>query len=70
MQLDNLSRSHLSEHDLMEEIRLRGVEDISEVARAYKERNGEISVIKKKPEPKVVEVAIREGVQTIRIEVR
>jgi uncharacterized membrane protein YcaP (DUF421 family) len=70
MQLDNLRHSHLSEHDLMEEIRLRGVEDIGAVARAYKERNGEISLIAKKPTPQVVEVAVREGVQTIRIELR
>jgi uncharacterized membrane protein YcaP (DUF421 family) len=70
LQFDNLRRSHLSVHDVMEELRLHGVEDLSEVARAYKERNGEISVIQKKPTPQVVEVAIREGIQTIRIEFR
>jgi uncharacterized membrane protein YcaP (DUF421 family) len=70
MQLDNLRRSHLSEHDLMEELRLDGLEDISEVAHAYKERNGEISVIKKKPAPQAIDVAVHEGVQTVRIEFR
>jgi uncharacterized membrane protein YcaP (DUF421 family) len=70
LQYDNLRRSHLSEHDVMEELRLHGLEDLSEVARAYKERNGEISIIKKKPAPQVVEIAVREGVQTIHIEFR
>ena len=65
-QPENLRRSHISDHDLMESIRLRGVEDLDQVAHAYKERNGEISVIAKKP--KVVEVPVREGVQTVRIE--
>jgi uncharacterized membrane protein YcaP (DUF421 family) len=42
---DALRSSHLSEHDLFEGLRLHGVEDLSRVVRAYKERNGEISVI-------------------------
>jgi uncharacterized membrane protein YcaP (DUF421 family) len=45
MQADSMRRSHISEHDLQEELRLHGVEDIRRVKRAYKERNGEISVI-------------------------
>jgi uncharacterized membrane protein YcaP (DUF421 family) len=46
---DNLSRSHFSEHDLMEAIRVKtNVEDLAQVHHAYKERNGEISVILKK----------------------
>ena len=45
LQLDNMRRSHISSHDLEEAMRLKGVEDIREVRRAYKERNGEISVI-------------------------
>jgi len=36
---------------------------------AYLERNGGISVIPRKPEPRVLEVAVEEGVQTVRIEV-
>jgi uncharacterized membrane protein YcaP (DUF421 family) len=70
MQFDNMRRSHLSEHDVMEELRLKGIEEISDVAHAYKERNGEISVIRRKPEPQVIDVAVREGVQTVRIEFR
>ena len=42
----NMRRSHISSHDLEEALRLEGVDDIHHVRRAYKERNGEISVIK------------------------
>lgn len=46
---DNLNRSHFSENDLMEAIRTKtNEEDIQRVHHAYKERNGEISVILKK----------------------
>ena len=45
-QSHNMRVSHISLHDVEEAMRLRGIEDIREVRRAYKERNGEISVIK------------------------
>lgn len=43
---DRLRQSHISTHDLEAALRLQGVESLSEVKRAYKERNGEISVIR------------------------
>ena len=58
---------HISPHDLIEELRLNGVNDISEVKQAYKERNGEISVIKRINPPQILEVAVKDGVQTVRI---
>ena len=67
-QHENMRRSHLSEHDVMEEVRLKGIDDISQVTHAYKERNGEVSVIQRKPKPQVVDIAVRDGVQTVRIE--
>jgi uncharacterized membrane protein YcaP (DUF421 family) len=42
----SMASSNVSEHDLMEQLRLNGVEDIRCVAKAFKERSGEISVIK------------------------
>lgn len=42
---DNMRRSHISESDLHEELRLRGIDDIHRVKRAYVERSGAISVI-------------------------
>lgn len=43
----NLRRAHLSREDLLEALRLNGAANLHEVALACKERNGEISVIKK-----------------------
>jgi uncharacterized membrane protein YcaP (DUF421 family) len=65
----NMAHSHISAGDLEEHLRLQGVEDLSQVKEARKERSGEISVIKR-AEAKVVEVSVAEGVQTVRIEVR
>jgi uncharacterized membrane protein YcaP (DUF421 family) len=41
-----LAKSHISDHDLLSQMRLAGIRDLSEVAEAYKERNGEISFIR------------------------
>ena len=44
--MENMRHSHISIDDLWEELRLNGVEDLSKVKSAYKERNGQVSVIK------------------------
>jgi uncharacterized membrane protein YcaP (DUF421 family) len=62
--------SHITEHDLLEQMRLRGVGDLKDVRAAYKERNGEISVIKKEKRPRIFDVAVHDGVQTVRIALR
>ena len=64
-----LRRSHMTDRDLWEDLRGEGVSDLSEVAEARLERNGQISVIKAETPPKVVEVRVAEGVQTVRIEI-
>jgi len=61
--------SHISPHDLEEAVRLKGLETIDEVHLAYKERNGEVSVIERKKSPKILEVSVQDGVQTVRIEI-
>jgi uncharacterized membrane protein YcaP (DUF421 family) len=43
--LENMLRHHISTHDLDEALRLKGVDDVTQVRRAYKERNGEVSVL-------------------------
>jgi uncharacterized membrane protein YcaP (DUF421 family) len=43
----NLLACHISPHDLSEALRLHGVSDVAEVATAFKERNGDVSVVKK-----------------------
>ncbi|MCE9608555.1 MAG: DUF421 domain-containing protein [Planctomycetia bacterium] len=45
-----MREAHISGHDLEEGLRLNGIENFAEVKYAYKERNGEISVIKTKPD--------------------
>jgi len=65
----NLRRSHISEEDLLGELRLQGVESCAQVERAFKERNGEVSVIKKRGGIRVVDVVVAAGVQTVRVEV-
>lgn len=64
---DAMRRSHISHHDLMEHLRLNGVDNVEQVREAYKERNGEISVIKRGGAPHVIDVVVDEGVQTVRI---
>jgi uncharacterized membrane protein YcaP (DUF421 family) len=67
---ENMHKSHIGENDLMSALRTHGqVLDISEVKVAHFERNGDISVIRKAREPQIVEVAVQEGVQKVRIEI-
>lgn len=44
-----LRREYLTEEDLMSQIRLKGVLELSEVRRAYMEPDGDISVIRRRP---------------------
>ena len=64
----NLRHSHISEQDLLGELRLQGVESCEAVKQAFKERNGEVSVIKKS-NPRVIDVAVERGVQTVRLQI-
>jgi uncharacterized membrane protein YcaP (DUF421 family) len=64
-----MRRNHISTGDLIEMLRFRGrLADPKGVEMAYLERNGEISAIPSHREPRVVDVGVREGVQTIRVE--
>jgi len=65
----NLRKAHISEHDLLESLRMHVFsDDLSRMKAAYKERSGEIGFVKREPTPKVVEIAVQAGVQTVRIE--
>jgi uncharacterized membrane protein YcaP (DUF421 family) len=68
LQWDNMRRSHITEHDLREELRLNAnIEDFNDVKAAYKERSGEVGVVRRQSEPKIVEIAVEAGVQTVRV---
>ena len=63
-----LRRAHMTEHDLWEDLRGKGITDLKHVTEARLERSGQVSVSKAAHAPKVVEVNVAEGVQTVRIE--
>lgn len=67
---EGMRSKSLSERDLEEALRLKAsLTDCKDVEEARFERNGDISVVKKKSEPRVVEISVRDGVQTVRIEI-
>ncbi|HEX2223467.1 MAG TPA: YetF domain-containing protein [Thermoanaerobaculia bacterium] len=68
---DSLRKHRLSQGDLEEALRLHAsVKDLGQIEEARYERNGDISFVKKsKREPKVVEIQVENGVQTVRIEI-
>jgi uncharacterized membrane protein YcaP (DUF421 family) len=67
---DAMTNAAVTEDDLELGLRKRGeTTDVSKIRLARLERNGDISVIPKDEEdPKVLEVKVEDGVQTIRIE--
>lgn len=60
--------AHLSEHDLWEDLRQEGVDDLARVARGRLERSGKVSVIRAETPPKIVSINVADGVQTVRVE--
>ncbi len=64
---DGMREASLSQNDLDQALREQGVSDPSGVRRAVMERDGTISVIKATSEPRVLDVAVEDGVQTVRI---
>lgn len=71
---DEMRKSHLTEHDLRQAIRLNaGHDDPSRVRAAYLERNGDISIISSDDqsgrEARVVDIRVEDGVQFVRIRV-
>jgi uncharacterized membrane protein YcaP (DUF421 family) len=64
-----MRQSHISMNDLLEQLRLNGVDEVRQVRLAYKERNGEISVIRRPATCCVLEIPVQEGVQKVRVEI-
>lgn len=65
---DAMRKSNMSEDDLLGALRLQGnVANRERVKEARLERSGDLSVIKAEGAPKVVEISVSEGVQTVRI---
>jgi uncharacterized membrane protein YcaP (DUF421 family) len=67
---DNMRKSHISEHDLLEELRLgANIDDLSQVQSAFKERSGRVGIVKRPTQLQVLEINVQDGVQTIRVEI-
>ncbi len=70
VQRDEMRRASITSKDLTEALRLRtNQSDPGKVKRAYLERNGSISIIPYEQDAHVLEVSVRDGVQTVRIEI-
>ena len=68
LQHGGMRESHITRMDLEQALREDGREpDLSRVRRAYLERDGSISVIPREEGPRVLEVSVADGVQTVRI---
>jgi uncharacterized membrane protein YcaP (DUF421 family) len=71
VQRDGMREGNITENDLKQAIRLNTSHtDPSKIKLAYLERDGSISVIPFKGEPRVVDVSIKDGVQTVRVELQ
>jgi uncharacterized membrane protein YcaP (DUF421 family) len=72
IQWDAMRKSHISEHDLIQSLRLNGGHaDPSRVKQAVLERNGDISLIAddQADEPRILDVRVEDGVQIVRIQI-
>jgi uncharacterized membrane protein YcaP (DUF421 family) len=68
IQEGGLREAKLSANDLKQALRLQvGDPDPSRIKRAYMERNGKISIVPFKTEPKILDVSVEDGVKSIRI---
>jgi uncharacterized membrane protein YcaP (DUF421 family) len=68
---DGLRKHRVSQGDLEEALRLHAsVKELDQIDEARYERNGDISFVKKqRDEPRVLEIKVENGVQTVRIEI-
>jgi uncharacterized membrane protein YcaP (DUF421 family) len=69
IQQQGVRRAGVSTHDLEQALRLQAqATDPAKAKLAYLERNGSISVIPFTSEPRIIDVAVADGVQTVRIQ--
>ncbi|MEP7214424.1 MAG: YetF domain-containing protein [Acidobacteriota bacterium] len=65
-----MQSARLTENDLTQALRMQNNHtDPAIIKTAYLERSGQISVIPKTREPRVVDVSVKDGVQTVRVEI-
>lgn len=65
----NLANSTITDQELESALRNNGDEpDLSLIKDAWLERDGSISIVTKSSDPEIVEIHVRDGVQTVRVE--
>jgi uncharacterized membrane protein YcaP (DUF421 family) len=70
IQWEEMDKSNFSKDDLMSQIRSEAnQESLDSIHKAYLERSGNISIIRKQQGPKILEVEVADGVQIVRIQV-
>ena len=63
-----MKKGRVSEDDLKEQLRLSiNQTTLSNVKEAFLEKDGQISFIKEKAKPEILDIKVEEGVQTVRI---
>lgn len=68
IQWDRMYQSYISKEDLIEALRTSAhLSNSNEVETAHLERDGTISVVPRNHEPRIIEVTVEAGVQTVRI---
>jgi uncharacterized membrane protein YcaP (DUF421 family) len=68
--LKEMKKANLSKGDLEMEMRSEtGSDNLDEIKYAYLERTGKISFLKYPSDPKVIDVKVEDGVQTIKIKI-
>lgn len=66
---DSMQSGHISRNDLLAALRANGqLDEVGKVKEARLERSGDISVLQREREPRVIEVAVADGVQVVRVE--
>jgi uncharacterized membrane protein YcaP (DUF421 family) len=69
IQEQEMQRTGITTHDLNQALRHHKQTDPSKIETAYLERDGQISITPFKHEPRVLDVSVADGVQTVRVEI-
>jgi uncharacterized membrane protein YcaP (DUF421 family) len=71
LQRDAMRGSGITRMDLDQALRTQGMDaSLSDVDRAWLERDGSISIVPTEKEPHMLDIAVQDGVQTVRISVQ
>lgn len=67
---DKMRSSHISEQDLLSAVRANAqIGNVEQLKEARLERSGDISVVERQEDPRVVEIDVQDGVQIVRLRI-